>query len=127
MPASYPFRLWTRLLMAAGLVDKNTAWRGIAPQCPKFGQPLAWPDRQNRSSAMPTVNPSQARPEYFPLAGRLVQRARFQLSIKTRQALFDELALFSAHHRYKTPEIMQIPVTGGSAGYLQWLDDATQN
>jgi len=51
----------------------------------------------------------------------------WQLSIKTRQARFEALAQFiTAHHPYETPEIVQIPITAGSAAYLRWVDDETQ-
>ena len=54
--------------------------------------------------------------------------AEWQLAIKTRSALFEPLAAFlAAHHPYETPEIVQLPITGGSSGYLRWLDDETQD
>ncbi|MGV8805096.1 MAG: divalent-cation tolerance protein CutA [Polaromonas sp.] len=53
--------------------------------------------------------------------------AEWQLAIKTRSALFEPLAAFlAAHHPYETPEIVQLPITGGSSDYLHWLDEATQ-
>lgn len=48
----------------------------------------------------------------------------WQLSIKTRQAQFTLLTEFiEARHAYAVPEIVQIPITAGSAAYLRWLDD----
>jgi periplasmic divalent cation tolerance protein len=59
--------------------------------------------------------------------GALCAEPEWQLSIKTRQALFETLAQFiTARHAYETPEIVQIPITAGSAAYLRWLDDETQ-
>ena len=59
--------------------------------------------------------------------GALCDQPEWQLCIKTRQALFEALAQFiTARHTYETPEIMQIPITAGSAAYLRWLDDETQ-
>lgn len=59
--------------------------------------------------------------------GALCAEPEWQLSIKTRQALFETLAQFiTARHAYETPEIVQIPLTAGSAAYLRWLDDETQ-
>ncbi|SFV01446.1 divalent cation tolerance protein [Polaromonas sp. YR568] len=59
--------------------------------------------------------------------GALCNEAEFRLSIKTRQAQFAALGRFiRAHHSYETPEIVQIPITAGSAAYLQWIDEATQ-
>lgn len=44
------------------------------------------------------------------------------LLIKSRTALYPALEDFiRAHHRYETPEIVQLPITAGSAGYLHWL------
>lgn len=58
--------------------------------------------------------------------GRVCNEPEFRLLIKRRYAKFDELARFtSAHHSYDTPEIVQLPITAGSSGYLQWLDDST--
>lgn len=28
-------------------------------------------------------------------------------------------------HPYQTPELVQVPITGGSADYLRWLDEAS--
>jgi periplasmic divalent cation tolerance protein len=49
------------------------------------------------------------------------------LSIKTRQARFAALERFILeHHSYETPEIVQVPITAGSAAYLQWIDEGTE-
>ena len=59
--------------------------------------------------------------------GVLCAEPEWRLSIKTRQALFQELARFiAAHHAYETPEIVQVPLTAGSTAYLRWLDDETK-
>ena len=44
------------------------------------------------------------------------------LFIKSRAAVYQALEDFiRAHHRYETPEIVQLPITAGSADYLHWL------
>ena len=44
------------------------------------------------------------------------------LLIKSRVAVYQALEDFiRAHHRYETPEIVQLPITAGSADYLHWL------
>jgi periplasmic divalent cation tolerance protein len=49
------------------------------------------------------------------------------LLAKTRTALWPALEDFiRTHHPYELPELLQLPVTGGSAGYLQWLREGTQ-
>jgi periplasmic divalent cation tolerance protein len=48
------------------------------------------------------------------------------LLIKSRTARYAALEDFiRAHHRYETPEIVQVPVTAGSADYLAWLSQQT--
>ena len=59
--------------------------------------------------------------------GVLCAEPEWQLSIKTRRARFEALAQFiMGRHPYETPEILQIPITTGSAAYLRWVDDETQ-
>ncbi|SDN82701.1 divalent-cation tolerance protein CutA [Polaromonas sp. JS666] len=59
--------------------------------------------------------------------GRLCNDSEFRLAVKTPRARYEALERFiSAHHSYETPEIVQIPITAGSAAYLQWLDEETQ-
>lgn len=49
------------------------------------------------------------------------------LVIKSRDALFDALAArVCALHSYQTPEIIALPITAGSAGYLAWLTAVTR-
>ncbi|MBI3532486.1 MAG: divalent-cation tolerance protein CutA [Curvibacter sp. PD_MW3] len=44
------------------------------------------------------------------------------LLIKSRAVVYQALEDFiRAHHRYETPEIVQLPITAGSADYLHWL------
>lgn len=48
------------------------------------------------------------------------------LLIKTRKVLYQPLEDFiRAHHSYETPEIVQLPITAGSADYLQWMATET--
>ena len=59
--------------------------------------------------------------------GEVCAEPEWRLSIKTRQALFQQLARFiMAHHAYDTPEIVQVPIAAGLAAYLRWVDDETQ-
>lgn len=46
------------------------------------------------------------------------------LFIKSRTALLDSIsAAIKGNHPYEVPEIVQIPITGGSPEYLSWIDD----
>lgn len=52
--------------------------------------------------------------------------AEWQLSIKTRAALWPQLEAFiRERHPYETPEIIQLPISAGSAPYLAWVDHST--
>ena len=45
-----------------------------------------------------------------------------QLIIKTRASLLDRAsAHIAASHPYQTPEVIALPITGGSERYLAWL------
>lgn len=49
------------------------------------------------------------------------------LIAKSRLPLLEELtALVKSLHSYTVPEIIAIPIVGGSTEYLRWLSDATK-
>lgn len=55
--------------------------------------------------------------------GRIERDAEDLLIIKTRADLFDRLmARVEALHGYDVPEIIALPVTNGSDGYLGWME-----
>jgi periplasmic divalent cation tolerance protein len=46
--------------------------------------------------------------------------------LKTRSARVDALEVaFSQLHPYKLPELLALPVVGGLARYLEWINDET--
>ena len=60
---------------------------------------------------------------FYRWEGRLESADEYRLEIKTRTESYDALqALLLRHHPYDTPEILAIPVAGGSEGYLRWVD-----
>ena len=62
---------------------------------------------------------------FYAWEGELRREPEWVLVAKTRTARFDELQAFiRQRHSYDTPEILQLPVSGGSADYLRWLADA---
>lgn len=47
--------------------------------------------------------------------------------IKTRDDLYDEVRkILEQIHPYDTPEIIKVPITDGSKGYLSWIDSVTK-
>lgn len=55
--------------------------------------------------------------------GQLQRDPEWLLVIKSRRDVFDTLVeRVQALHSYEVPEIIALPLTGGSEAYLQWLD-----
>ncbi|CAI8599176.1 unnamed protein product [Vicia faba] len=49
------------------------------------------------------------------------------LIIKTRQSLLEALTdHVKANHEYDVPEVISLPITGGSLKYLEWLKESTR-
>jgi periplasmic divalent cation tolerance protein len=64
---------------------------------------------------------------FYVWQGESRREAEYLLLIKTRAALYPALETFiRAHHPYDIPELLQLPVTAGSADYLQWLRAGTR-
>ena len=56
--------------------------------------------------------------------GEICDDNEIVLFIKSKSALFDEItAAIKENHTYDVAEIIQIPITGGSLEYLNWMDD----
>ena len=54
--------------------------------------------------------------------GKIERQPEVLLLAKTTQAKFTELEReVRALHSYETPEIVAVPITAGSAPYLEWL------
>jgi periplasmic divalent cation tolerance protein len=59
--------------------------------------------------------------------GSIEEAEEWQLVVKARAADLSALeARVKALHSYEVPEILALPVYGGSAAYLAWLDEATK-
>lgn len=55
--------------------------------------------------------------------GSIRQDDEHLLLIKTKTARFAEIeTLIRNHHSYELPEIIRIPIEGGSEQYLEWID-----
>jgi periplasmic divalent cation tolerance protein len=58
--------------------------------------------------------------------GKIERQSEILLIAKTTKAKFDELEReVRALHSYDTPEIIAVPVTIGSAPYLEWLTQSS--
>ncbi len=63
---------------------------------------------------------------FYMWKGELSDDAEVQLLIKTRATRTAELeAWLEEHHPYEVPEILFIPIHGGSQKYLDWLREQT--
>lgn len=64
----------------------------------------------------------QAIRSFYTWKGEACEAPECLLLIKTRAALYPALEAFiRERHRYELPEIVQLPITAGSAAYLGWL------
>ena len=60
--------------------------------------------------------------------GKICQGDETVMFIKSKSALFDEIAkMIKAHHTYDVPEVVQIPITDGSPEYLRWIGEICRN
>ena len=63
---------------------------------------------------------------FYVWKGELCDDAEVQLVIKTRQERLDALSEWiQLNHPYDEPEILHLPVAGGSPSYLDWLEAQT--
>jgi periplasmic divalent cation tolerance protein len=59
---------------------------------------------------------------YYRWQGEMETSDEYLLLIKTSRELFPELKLeLERIHPYEVPEILALPVVGGSENYLNWL------
>ncbi len=59
---------------------------------------------------------------YYHWDGKLNNEKETLLLIKTKTALYPEVeACIRANHSYDLPEIIMLPITGGSPEYLAWI------
>ena len=55
--------------------------------------------------------------------GKIEEAGEVLLVLKTRRALFDQVAIkVKSLHSYDTPEIIAVPVLEGNSDYLNWID-----
>lgn len=57
--------------------------------------------------------------------GEVQESAEVMLFVKTKTAVFDSLRdEILSLHAYQVPEIIMLPMAGGLAAYLNWIDDS---
>ncbi|MCC8996658.1 MAG: divalent-cation tolerance protein CutA [Nitrosomonas sp.] len=72
------------------------------------------------------VNVSSAGRSIYRWQGKIESAEEFQVWIKTRKQHHDRVEqLIKMMHPYELPEIIMVPIIGGSTAYLQWINDET--
>ncbi len=61
----------------------------------------------------------------FVWKGKICDEKEIPLLVKSRQDLLPRvISLVKELHRYEVPEIVALPIVGGSEDYLQWWDES---
>jgi len=59
--------------------------------------------------------------------GKVEEAGEWLCVMKTREELYSDLeASLKAVHPYQVPEIVAVPLTKGSEGYLRWIEEETK-
>ena len=59
--------------------------------------------------------------------GKVEEASEWLCVMKTREELYSDLeASLKAVHPYQVPEIIAVPLTKGSEGYLRWIEEETK-
>ena len=90
---------------------------------PDHARALAQQIVEHRLGACVQIQPITS---HYVWQGRQEQASEWQLSIKTRSAVYEELERFiRARHHYDTPQLLCTPVLAGQADYLAWIRQET--
>jgi periplasmic divalent cation tolerance protein len=55
--------------------------------------------------------------------GKLESAEESLLIVKTKASVLDDvISLVKKHHGYDVPEVIALPIIGGSQDYLEWMD-----
>ena len=64
---------------------------------------------------------------FYRWEGQICDEQEFLELLKTQAIHYDAIeALILAHHPYKTPQLLQIPIEKGLSNYLLWLEEETR-
>jgi periplasmic divalent cation tolerance protein len=94
--------------------------------CPskKVGEKLAHALVQERLAACVNIFPGLT--SFFHWEGKICRDAEALLVIKTRRTRLPALTRrVKALHPYSVPEVIALPLVGGSTSYLSWVRDST--
>jgi periplasmic divalent cation tolerance protein len=59
--------------------------------------------------------------------GKIENNPEFRIVFKTRGELYDLLEeMIVDEHPYDVPEIIALPILGGSGDYIDWIDESTR-
>ena len=73
------------------------------------------------------VNIVQGLDSHFWWSGKIHRAGEALLIAKTKKSLLRELIKkVKAAHQYENPEIIALPIIGGSKEYTKWIDDETK-
>jgi periplasmic divalent cation tolerance protein len=89
---------------------------GARDDAERIGEALVEEHLAASCSVVPTVH------SFYYWEGRLQREHEALLLIKTVESKATAVQDFvRAHHDYQLPEILQVPIEGGSSAYLDWL------
>lgn len=58
--------------------------------------------------------------------GKVQKDEELLLVMKTQAALLQQLVeAVKKHHPYDEPEVISLPISGGSSSYIKWIHDST--
>jgi periplasmic divalent cation tolerance protein len=104
-----------------------TAYRVVLAAVPTGGKAQSMADSLVESRLAACVNVVPGVVSIYRWKGRVHRDEESLLVIKTTVARFKALERWlKAHHPYETPEIVSLPVAGGSKEYLSWLSSSVK-
>jgi periplasmic divalent cation tolerance protein len=63
---------------------------------------------------------------YFWWTGKIHNANEILLVVKTRQKVLRKLVrIVKSKHQYENPEIIALPIIGGSKDYIKWIEEET--
>jgi periplasmic divalent cation tolerance protein len=94
---------------------------GSADEAARIGRTLV---EERLAACVNVVGPMRS---IYRWEGAVEEAEEHLLVVKARRADLGALdARVRALHSYDVPEVLGLPVTGGSARYFEWLDEATK-